>query len=92
MCRPTIGGHAGVTTWCSGGGWVGVRFPYKKALPGTKMYVSTLLALGEGGWLSDFPEKSITKMYGSMLLALGGVGGCQISLKKALRRCTIQCY
>ena len=31
-----------------------------------------------------FPGKSITKVYGSTILALWGVGGCQISRKKAL--------
>ena len=27
-----------------------------------------------------------------MLRYTAGVGGCQISLKKALQRCTVQCY
>ena len=35
-----------------------------------------------GGWVSDFPENSITNVYGSMLLALRGVGGCQIPRRK----------
>ena len=41
-------------------------------------------AVGDWG-VSPFPEKSITKVYGATLLALRGVGGGQISRKKALR-------
>ena len=49
-------------------------------------------AVGGGVGVSDFPKKPLpgTKMCDSTLL--GGVGGCQISLKKALRRCTFQRY
>ena len=36
-----------------------------------------------GGGVS-FPEKSVTNVYGATLLALRGVGGDQISRKKAL--------
>ena len=37
------------------------------------------------GWVSAFPEKSITKVYGSTLLVLRG-GGCgSDSMEKALR-------
>ena len=42
-------------------------------------------AVGGGGGGVSFPRKSITKVYSSTLLVLPGVGGGQISRKKALR-------
>ena len=37
-----------------------------------------------GGWVSAFPEKSVTKVYSSTLLALRGGGWRSISRGKAL--------
>ena len=47
-----------------------------------KCYVTQWVGGGVGGWLSAFPEKSITKVYGSTL-ALRGGGWGQISREKA---------
>ena len=51
----------------------------------TKMYDSTLLALLEGGWVTNFEEKSVRKKYDSTLLVLRG-GGVSNFQGKALRK------
>ena len=58
--------HFVASQWCWGSWgpfkcyvmqWEGVSFPGKSV---TKVYISTLLALREGGWGSNIQEKSVT--------------------------------
>ena len=77
-----------------------VRWTAQSALhstPGTPVHSDTNLA-SPGSILATQQLCAKTKslaVYGAIQVlrnAVGGGGGCQLSQKKALRRCTVQCY